>query len=819
MKAFWTPIFLAFVISGSLLSGSDLACATSTNLEEIHEYLPCNITSMSLYDIPRLSIGTGYPAALINVDQDPELEIIRSNIGYVVCEEYSTGGNVNHWQLNFPAEYHSPVAGTAGFGISGALDLGNEKTMVVINGATENRMNWRFWVVDAEAGTVEGQFDLPGGPDRNGDNRWDGSYYILGAMDIPWQKSHRKALIILCNAGFDHDKRGICAVDPWTGERLWDFMPGSVLTNTQCHIQDLDGDGIKEILLASRAPNNLHGRKVNGFSDDRPFLFVLNHSGSLLWSQELESVPGYTALKTGDLDGDGSIELVTVVHKINKNEGALSVWSSEGDLLASLQTDYQVLGCELIPTETNQGLDIITGDRYSKILRLRYEKKELSIQQEATNKRGLCLLGQIDLPGANGAKGLVTQDRDGVGRILDGNFNLVGSYQDTGEKFSRLIIPGTLEDKPSFIIVNSKSGTFFLERNPLAIAGFFTRHFKNPRLMVLLGLSLGLIIAGSFWWLARRTREVTPTPPIQETSNPLHLKERRLHLLEDLEVSNHGAMAPLRSLRRLIWMLDAVQSGVGMNPTLVARMKEIWQDCNQDALPRLINILERARHAKISNTVVDEALAAINRINSCLVKLDQDNFSSDSVNRHLATLHKEEKSAEALLQSLRRQVSDLFRAPLCEVLEKVLRANHADLEENGVQVQTGMLSAMEAAGSDQDVTEESLHCRMDADELAFILDNLVGNACLAMASAPRCGLNIFWQPINGVVKIEVSDTGIGIATDDHQRVMEPGFSSRPGGGLGLSKSKRLLRKYDGHLTVKRSQPGQGTTFLLVVPRA
>ena len=115
--------------------------------------------------------------------------------------------------------------------------------------------------------------------------------------------------------------------------------------------------------------------------------------------------------------------------------------------------------------------------------------------------------------------------------------------------------------------------------------------------------------------------------------------------------------------------------------------------------------------------------------------------------------------------------------------------------------------------------DENPVCRMDADELGFILDNLVGNACRSMGSAPIRNLRITWQSANGQVKIEVADSGIGIATEDHQKVLEPGFTSRPGGGLGLPKSQRLLRKYGGHLSVKSSEPGKGTTFSLVVPRA
>ncbi len=794
--------------------------ASSSSLEEIDEFLPYKVTPLSQYSVPNIRhYMWGSPLAFLNVDQDPELEIIRSKPHYVICEDYSSEGYSTHWQMNFPAEFHSPDITTSGFSISKALDLGNGKTTVVINASTADFMNNRFWVVDVETGTALNEFDLQGGPDLNKDGRWDGTYVTIGAMDVSMENGPRKALIMVCNSGFDLDKRGVYAVDPWTGEFLWTFLSGASLTHQQAQILDLDGNGTMEILMSSRAPHNLHGRKVNGFSDDRPYLMALGADGSLLWSREVDSKPGATYLQTGDLDQDGDLEIVVTRHSIYDKEGSLSVWNNQGELQAELLADEPLWGCQLIPGDRDGQLEIITGNRFSKIMRLHWNNDNLEIQQEATSSRGLTILGTVNLPGRAGAKGIITQDRDGVGRILDWQFNIVGTYQDDEKQFARPVAVCNQGDTASFNLIGSKLGSHILEPNPLAMAGFFTRHFNNPRALVLSGLGLGLIIAGLIWLINRRTRDDSPDITMRETNDPLHLKERRLHLLEDLEVSNHGAMAPLRSLRRLLWLLDAVQSGVGVNPNLVARMKEIWQDCHEDALPRLINILERARLAQISDTVVDEALASINRIDTALVQLNNEHFAADSVSRLLATLHKEEKSTEALLQSLRRQVSDLFCTPLSDVLDKVLRANQASLDECQVKLQVGMQAAMEAGATTQAHSDESPQCRMDADELGFILDNLVGNACLAMASAPRRELNISWQPINGVVKIEISDTGIGIATEDHSRVMEPGFSSRPGGGLGLAKSQRLLRKYDGHLNIKRSQPGQGTTFSLVVPRA
>jgi len=737
-----------------------------------------------------------------------------------MCEEYSSRMNVVHWQLNLDPEFSTANFESAAFALKANLDLGGESPFLVANGRNDDSSIHRFWIIDPRKGTIENYFDLPGGPDLNGDGYWDGGYSVTGVLDIPTETGPQKALIIVCNVGFDLERRGIYAVDPWTGKIIWDFQSGSAPFYFGCQIVDLDGDGQQEVLMPARAPNNLHGRKVNGFSDDRPYLFVFEADGTLRWHLELGTTPGAPYLNTGDLDGDGSIEIVLAVHNVSDKGGSVQILNREGKQLASLTRNNHMLGCCLVPGKTENHLDIITGNRYSAIYRLSFENGKIAIVQEAANKKGLSILGLIEIPAEHNGPGIITLDQAGQGRILDQDFNIIASYKDDEGRFIRQLVTGPKSGKPSFILLGSKYGSRTLTYSPRTLAETITQFLSTPRLLLLSGLGLGLILAWLIWRVSRGRGDSSSEPELQETNDPLHLKERRLHLLEDLEISNHGAIAPLRSLRRLLWMLDAVQSGVGVNPNLVARMKEIWQDCHEDALPRLVNILERARLSQISDSVVDESLAAICRINAALNDLNSENFTADAVNTHLADLHKEEKATEALLQSLRRQVSEFFHTPLSAVLEKVLRANHRIIEENGVTVQTGMISAMQAGGAETTTAPtKSPICRMDADELSFILDNLVGNACRSMASAPRRNLVITWQPVNGMIKIEVADTGIGIATEDHQRVLEPGFSARPGGGLGLPKSQRLLKKYDGHLSIKRSKPGQGTTLLLVVPQA
>ena len=337
-----------------------------------------------------------------------------------------------------------------------------------------------------------------------------------------------------------------------------------------------------------------------------------------------------------------------------------------------------------------------------------------------------------------------------------------------------------------------------------------------PLLGWLLLLLLAVMVLGGWLLVRRHHREIRSRAVIPGDGN--HLREARLHLLEDLELSGHGAIAPLRSLRRLLWLLDALKTGIEFNQEMNSRFREIWTDCHEDDLPRLLVILDRARAASLDNPSIETAAGALQKIQSQLAALKEDDFSAARLLASGSELNRQGETAETALQSLRREVANLFTADLEQVVRKVLRANHENIQAAGIQVSTGQ-QAQATGGGDATQTNEatrSLACRIDATELEFILDNLVGNAVRAMNGATERRLRLTWQQAGGMVKMEISDTGIGIATEDRDRILETPSSTKQRGGLGLPRSRRILRKYGGQLTIKSSSPGRGTTFQLLL---
>jgi signal transduction histidine kinase len=67
------------------------------------------------------------------------------------------------------------------------------------------------------------------------------------------------------------------------------------------------------------------------------------------------------------------------------------------------------------------------------------------------------------------------------------------------------------------------------------------------------------------------------------------------------------------------------------------------------------------------------------------------------------------------------------------------------------------------------------------------------------------------------VRLEVSDSGIGIQPGDRERIFHPFFTTKEAGlGMGLSISRTIVESHGGRILVQPNHP-HGTRFLVLLP--
>jgi two-component system NtrC family sensor kinase len=107
----------------------------------------------------------------------------------------------------------------------------------------------------------------------------------------------------------------------------------------------------------------------------------------------------------------------------------------------------------------------------------------------------------------------------------------------------------------------------------------------------------------------------------------------------------------------------------------------------------------------------------------------------------------------------------------------------------------------------------------NAGKLQQVFTNLLLNARDAIIGGGRITLTTSEE--DGVVSIEVADTGIGIAPEDLPRIYDPFFTTKGvgvGTGLGLAVTYGIVQEHAGRISVE-SAVGRGTTFHIILPKA
>ena len=195
-----------------------------------------------------------------------------------------------------------------------------------------------------------------------------------------------------------------------------------------------------------------------------------------------------------------------------------------------------------------------------------------------------------------------------------------------------------------------------------------------------------------------------------------------------------------------------------------------------------------------------------------MVRLDDPRRDLDIINR----------SGEHLLGL----INDLLDVAKIESGRKDIQITACDLGKlvqdvtsmiRGRSEQKGLALQVEAPAS-------PLFVRTDAARLRQVLINLLNNA---IKFTERGSVTLRWtaKPANAadrlLLRFEIEDTGMGIATEDQSRIFDPFVQTgkayqQQGVGLGLTISRQLVELMGGTVEVE-STPGQGACFRIDLP--
>ncbi|MFN8548041.1 MAG: ATP-binding protein [Candidatus Eisenbacteria bacterium] len=291
----------------------------------------------------------------------------------------------------------------------------------------------------------------------------------------------------------------------------------------------------------------------------------------------------------------------------------------------------------------------------------------------------------------------------------------------------------------------------------------------------------------------RRLEEAFPADhPVRQLVTQLHSGQER------------SLVAPLQSAGRV-----AVAHRVPGGGSLV-ELKWAWQQEELHALVDHSRVVSRL--AQMSAGVAHEIGNPLANISLELETLrDAHELSDDEVQSHVTVasqnVQKVQRAITGFLTVARLRRPDPTEIRLDALLEDAAQSRQAEADLAGIEL------VLEIG---RDAEGRAIVFEADRQVLLQAIDNLIKNALQAGPSREgkvwlRGGLE------RDTVRIEVEDSGPGIAEENREQVFQLYFTTKRGGtGVGLALVRQAVELHAGTVTLD-SALGRGTRFILALP--
>jgi len=298
------------------------------------------------------------------------------------------------------------------------------------------------------------------------------------------------------------------------------------------------------------------------------------------------------------------------------------------------------------------------------------------------------------------------------------------------------------------------------------------------------------------------------------------------YTLEDQELleilASHAAIAIdnaslfERAQQEIVERVQAEEEVRQLNLTLEKRIKERTRELS-DAQEQLVRHEKLSVLGQMASSVGHELRNPLGVITSAVyyLKLVQPN-ADEKIKQYLGIIEQEVHTSEKIITDLldfsRIKSVDREAVAVSELVHQTLTRFPVP---NTVDVTI-------------EIPKDLPQVFVDTRQIVQVLGNIILNACQAMASpagdsastdgVPKRGLLSLHASLQGdMINIVVKDNGIGIPTDNIQKIFEPLFTTKAKGvGLGLPVSQKLAQANGGSIEVQ-SEVGNGSSFNVFLP--
>jgi two-component system NtrC family sensor kinase len=184
--------------------------------------------------------------------------------------------------------------------------------------------------------------------------------------------------------------------------------------------------------------------------------------------------------------------------------------------------------------------------------------------------------------------------------------------------------------------------------------------------------------------------------------------------------------------------------------------------------------------------------------------------ASEMMMEILAQADRASQVVKNLLEFSRTERPLLLELKINEVLERTIKLIKNQIMVTGIQLKRESSNDLPPIkGRSQDLQQAFINILLNSIQA---MKDMSGENAITVRTGPGP---------DGYIRIDFSDTGVGIRPEDMKYIFDPFYTTKPvgrGTGLGLSLVYGIIRTHGGYVEVK-SEIDKGTTFSIYLPIA